>query len=344
MSKDTAPQTGDEASPEDAFESFVGGLFDEEEEGAEAQGEDNADEEPEQQTEGEADAEEGEETEEEHDDSEDDKAAAREPDKVQAMLDKRKKQRDEARKERDELRQENEQLKAAGTQGPAPVVLPASPESPLANVHTAEELKATTDAWKEELKWCRENPQGGSRKGANGKDVEWDADRVSRRADQAMTILSEAVPERQAYLEAFRNDVATVGKTMPFLRPGHELHAEAATFGDQVLKEAPGIAQSPRHVGLLGAAFLGQMILAGKLNVVHGPGGVQLVKRVAGNSDGSGKPRTVVSVPGKKPVSQKPTPPPVRPAGRKPDLAERLASNDPKERFSADMDAFLDDD
>lgn len=307
----------------------------------EAGDEEPEDEEEDEPSESEVEEEPEEETAEDDNDEEDDDDEIRDPKKVQAMLDKRKRQRDKAREERDAVMAELESLRTA--QPVTPLLLQPTPETPVSHLYRPDELESAERQWKAELEWCKDHlAEGGSRPGADGKLVEWDAAQVRRRFDQTLSVLQTHLPKQREFAAQFQSDIKDVAQRYPFLAKGSPLHQAAADFGQEVLDRAPGLAAHPRHISLLARAFIGEQILSGKYRALTGRDGrVQLVP-VTGESDGSGKPK-VVKPAADKPVLRKPGTPPVRPSDRKTDLRERLEHGSPEEAAAAELDDLWED-
>lgn len=344
----------DDLSPEDAFAAFIG---DDDDEPASAPApkakskpkpaapeiEDaddlsDADEDPEpladEEEEPAADEEEDETTEEEDDDEE-----VRDPKKLLAMAEKRKKQRDKAREQVASLTQELDTLRQA--QPAAPLLLPPTPENPVSHV-TLADLPNAEQAWRQELKWCREHAaEGGERIGKDGRPEEWTPDKVGRRMDQCLEVLQKHLPAQAQLLTSMDADVKEVEQKYAFVSD-KEFSKELLAFGDSILKEAPGVARYPRWVSLITKAFIADKLLNGYRAVTGADKRVNLVP-VTGTSDGTGKPK-VVKPAVAKPVRTTPGAPPARRSTKEDITRQRVANASSAEAaFLAELeDSFKD--
>jgi len=347
------PSTVDPVSASADFEADLENLFaevtaDEEEEAPEApvkvKAKAKAPKEPEAEAEAdevEEDAAEPEEgsADEDEEDADEEKAALRNPDKFQAILDARRAKLQKAREERaaavaeaEALRQQIAEMQDSGP--PKPVLLTPTGLSPLADVHSEEQLQQAEANAEAQLKWCRDNRQGGTLR--NGDELS--AEQVAAMEDRALHILRKAIPARQRYLQTYQEDIATAARTLPFLTPGHALHDELAAFGDRELNQYPDLAAHPRHVSMLAQVFAFRKLAAGTHQLIpRADGTLQLVSV----KPGTPAPAKSTTTPAKPPTVRPATvsaPLPKRRDTSAARQAERLASDDPMEAFSADME------
>lgn len=278
--------------------------------------------------------------EEDKDDADEEKAALRNPDKFQAILDARRAKLHKAREERaaavaeaEELRQQLAALQENGP--PKPVLLTPTGQSPLADVHSEEQLQQAEANATAQLSWCRKNREGGTLRDG----TELTAEQVASMEDGALDMLRKAIPARQRYLQAFREDLATATRTLPFLTPGHALHNDLAAFGDRELSQYPDLAAHPQHVSIIAKVYAFEKLAAGTHQLIpRADGTLQLVSVTKPGTAPATKATTTTPA---KPPTVRPAvsaPPPQRrdtPAARQ---ADRLASDDPMEAFSADME------
>lgn len=278
-----------------------------------------------------ADEEEDETTEEEDDDEE-----VRDPKKLLAMAEKRKKQRDKARAELASLTQELDTLRQA--QPAAPLLLPPTPENPVSHV-SFQDLPAAEAEWKRELAWCQQHiAEGAERPGPNGTPVEWTPEKVRRRMDQCLDVLQQHLPAQKQFLAEFQTDVKEVGEKYAFLQTP-AIQRELADFGEAVIQQAPGIVRHPRHVSLIARAFIADKLLSGKFRAVTGADKRVNLVPVTGTSDGTGKPK-VVKPAVARPVRTTPAAPPARRATKEDITRQRVANASSAEAaFLADLEA-----
>lgn len=272
--------------------------------------------------------------------AEEEKAALRNPDKFQAILDKRKAKLQKAREERDALRAELEELRAS--QAPAePMVLKPTNTSPLANVQSEGDLTKAEAAWQAELDWCLENPQGGVREHGE-EEREWSAAEVKARAKQAMQMLKDAIPQQRQWLKSADADKRTAAETMPFFNPKDPLHAELVAFGDRLMRERPELFYAPDRLTMTGKLFAFEKLAAGTHRMVKVNGQMKLLP-VTRDSDGTGRPeKKPVTPSAKASAARTPSAPPPKQAGGR-SHADRLHSDDPQEAAMAAMDDLLGD-
>lgn len=281
-----------------------------------------------------ADEEEDETTEEEDDDEEE----VRDPKKLLAMAEKRKKQRDKAREQVASLTQELDTLRQA--QPAAPLLLPPTPENPVSHV-SFQDLPAAEAEWKRELAWCQQHiAEGAERPGPNGTPVEWTPEKVRRRMDQCLDVLQQHLPAQKQFLAEFQTDVKEVGEKYAFLQTP-AIQRELADFGEAVIQQAPGIVRHPRHVSLIARAFIADKLLSGKFRAVTGADKRVNLVPVTGTSDGTGKPK-VVKPAVARPVRTTPAAPPARPTNRRDEVRRKAALATNAEDFvRADLDDFF---
>lgn len=345
------PSTVDPVSASADFEADLENLFDEvtadeEEEAPEAPVKVKAKAKAPKEPEAEAATEEVEEAEEEpeegadedEEDAAEEEAALRNPDKFQAILDARRAKLQKAREreaaavaEAEALRQQIAELQDSG---PKLVLLTPTGLSPLADVHSEEQLQQAEANAEAQLKWCRDNRQGGTLR--NGDELS--AEQVAAMEDRALHILRKAIPARQRYLQTYQEDIATAARTLPFLTPGHALHDELAAFGDRELNQYPDLAAHPRHVSMLAQVFAFRKLAAGTHQLIpRADGTLQLVSVKPGTPAPAKSTTTPAKPPTVRPAAVSAPLPKRRdtPAARQ---AERLASDDPMEAFSADME------
>lgn len=95
-------------------------------------------------------------------------------------------------KRQNKLIQKQRELKAQLAQGPVQITPTAA--SPLADVETIEALDQRLSSAKAVRDWCRENPEGGTVKGAGGREIELTPEDVKARMATAESVI-EAAPD-----------------------------------------------------------------------------------------------------------------------------------------------------
>lgn len=100
-------------------------------------------------------------------------------------------------KRQNKLIKAQRELKAQLAQGP--VQIAPTPANPLADVESVEALDQRLTTAKAVRDWCRDNPDGGTVKGAGGREVELTADDVRARMAMAESVI-EAAPDVKVML------------------------------------------------------------------------------------------------------------------------------------------------
>lgn len=100
-------------------------------------------------------------------------------------------------KRQNKLIQKQRELKSQIAKGPFQIT--PTPESPLADVESVEVLDNRIATAKQVRKWCQENPEGGTLKGSNGREVELTPDQVQNRLALAEAVI-EAAPDMKVML------------------------------------------------------------------------------------------------------------------------------------------------
>jgi hypothetical protein len=187
--------------------------------------------------------------------------------KIQKRIDKLTAQKKEALEKAQTLESEYEQaktrlteLEAQANEASRPVLQP-SPDNPLANVNTFEELDAKIKSAQEVRQWAMKNNDGATVKRPDGTEVYVDADKVKEYLLVADNIVVTHAPERQRWL-AERQPALEATKTFfpDILKKGTPLNeAYLAT-----VKRLPELLKSPQNEYWVGLALYGEQTLMAK--------------------------------------------------------------------------------
>jgi len=156
----------------------------------------------------------------------------------------------------------------------------------------------------------------------------------------------DAIPERRTWLRDWRTDVGETAQRLAFLKADHPMHGHFVKAGDDYVRENPAALYSPRHATQVAKIVVADLLLAGTHKLVpRSDGSIDLVRiRPVNGSNG----HKTSAAPAPAGIRQQTTTStaaaiPIRrdtPAAR---LTERKQiSDDPQERFDADMDDFFD--
>lgn len=276
----------------------------------------------------------------ESDDDEEEEETVRNPKALFARIQKVKSQRNAARAALAEREKEVSTLKTKFEEvASASIRHEPTADEPLGNIASEKELDETEAYWKQELKWCRENKTGGTRKTVNGKEKELDEEEVTARMDRALEIIQHA-PARRRLLAAQQADVKTAAQTFPFFTPNHALHQQFISFADGVLYAGEGdnrrlrhqIASLPDYATHLAERFLGKLAREGNYSIVPTANGQVKLVPMKKAAPGAKKPE-----PTKPPVNLRPGNPPARKSSGRPSLLDAAASGDVDDVLSAEL-------
>lgn len=156
-------------------------------------------------------------------------------------------------KRQNKLLQKQRELKAQIAQGP--VQITPTPANPLADVETVEALDQRLASVKAVRDWCRENPDGGTVKGAGGREIELTPEDVKSRMAFAESVI-EAAPDVKVMLTQRANEKPwEVAET---IAPGlFEKTTEEYRFMTDILKAVPELKRHPAWEVLLAVAAKG---------------------------------------------------------------------------------------
>jgi len=290
--------------------------------------------------EGAAEDEEATEQEDDEDEDETPEETVRNPKALIARIAKVKDQRNAARAalaEKDtEITTLRTQFEAVAT---ASIRHEPTAEEPLGDIATEQELDKTEAYWKQELKWCRDNKTGGTRKTADGGTKELDEDEVSARMDRALEVIQHA-PARRRLIDAQKKDVQQAAAVFPFFAQNHALHADFVAYADGLLYTGTGesrrlreqIASLPDYASRLADSYLGKVAREGKYSVVPMPDGKVKLVPMTKAEPGAKKP-----APAKPPVNLRTGNPPARKGTGRPSLQEAAASGDADQTLDAEL-------
>jgi hypothetical protein len=230
---DTAPSVQEESSTTDE---------EKQEDGASKEDEESSDEEDD-------DAEEadGEDTE---------KGEARSPkaDKLLKRIDKLTAKRREAEEALEKTREEAEKLRTELATA-SKVVLQPTPEDPLTDVETIEDLDARIATAKRVRTWALSNRDGATVKGADGSEEYVDAAEMARHLAAADAIVTDHGPARRQWLAQRETSRSEAQAAYPaFFTQGS---AESKALRD-ILKQYPAMGKYPNVELIIGDALVGQ--------------------------------------------------------------------------------------
>lgn len=228
---ETAPSVQEETS-----------TTDEEKDGASTEDEESSDEETDD-----AEADDGEDTE---------KGEARSPgtDKLLKRIDKLTAKRREAEEALEKTREEAERLRTE-LAGASKVVLQPTPEDPLTDVETIEELEARIATAKRVRTWALSNRDGATVKGADGSEEYVEPAEMARHLAAADAIVTDHGPARKQWLAQRETSRSEAQAAYPaFFTQGS---AESKALRD-ILKQYPALGKYPNVELIIGDALVGQ--------------------------------------------------------------------------------------
>lgn len=228
---ETAPSVQEETS-----------TTDEEKDGDSTEDEESSDEETDD-----AEADDGEDTE---------KGEARSPgnDKLLKRIDKLTAKRREAEEALEKTREEAERLRTE-LAGASKVVLQPTPEDPLTDVETIEELEARIATAKRVRTWALSNRDGATVKGADGSEEYVEPAEMARHLAAADAIVTDHGPARKQWLAQRETSRSEAQAAYPaFFTQGS---AESKALRD-ILKQYPALGKYPNVELIIGDALVGQ--------------------------------------------------------------------------------------
>lgn len=198
----------------------------------------------------------GEESDDAEDDEDAEKGDARSPAtaKLLKRIDKLTAKRREAEEALEKTREETDKLKAELATA-SKVVLQPTPDDPLSDVETIEDLEARIAAAKRVRTWAMTNRDGATVKGADGQDEYVEAAEIARHLAAADAIVMDHGPSRRAWLAQRETSVNEAKAAYPaFFTQGS---SESKALRD-ILKQYPALGKYPNVELIIGDALVGQ--------------------------------------------------------------------------------------
>jgi hypothetical protein len=156
---------------------------------------------------------------------------------------------------------ETERLKGALAES-SKVVLAPTPEDPLTDVESLEDLEARIATAKRIRTWAMTNRDGATVKGANGQEEFVDAAEMARHLASADAIVTEHGPARKEWIAQREVSVSEARASYPgFFTQGS---TEQKAYRD-IIKAYPFIARYPNAELIIGDAIVGQQVRQAKL-------------------------------------------------------------------------------
>lgn len=177
---------------------------------------------------------------------------------------------------------ETERLKGALAES-SKVVLAPTPEDPLTDVESIDDLEARIATAKRIRTWAMTNRDGATVKGANGQEEYVDAAEMARHLASADAIVTEHGPARKEWIAQRESSVTEARASYPgFFTQGS---TEQKAYRD-IIKAYPAIARYPNAELIIGDAIVGQQVRQAKL---------QAQSKAQSNAPGSGVSRKAPS-------------------------------------------------
>lgn len=177
---------------------------------------------------------------------------------IQKRIDKIVAQKHAAIEKAEALEAKVKELEAK-VSAPAPQV--PTPEDPLANVNSQEELSQQFEDAKKVKRWALENLDGGEVANKDGTTEYWDGPKVKRYLAWSEALLTEHIPQRKAYLESQAQFEAQAKSYYPNM-------AKVGTEENSVLtawiKLFPAVQRFPDHKLIIMDALAGQKLRLSK--------------------------------------------------------------------------------
>lgn len=193
----------------------------------------------------------------EEDDEEDtEKGEARSPkaEKLLKRIDKLTAKRREAEEALEKTREEAEKLRTE-LAAASKVVLHPTPDNPLSDVETMEELDARIAAAKRVRTWAMTHRDGASVKGADGNEEYVDAAEMARHLAAADAIVTDHGPARKEWLSQRETSVAEAKAAYPAFFTQGSSESKALR---EILKQYPALGKYPNVELIIGDALVGQ--------------------------------------------------------------------------------------
>lgn len=198
-------------------------------------------------------------TEEEQSDEEADKETdgkGRALEKLEKRIDRITRKRREAETALEELREEHDRLKGE-FESRTPIRLEPTPEDPLADIETADDLESKVSAAKKVRAWALANPDGATVTNADGSERYVDRAEMAKFIAQTDALLTDHAPARKEYLREREAILPEAKSTYPDLfKPGTQQHQVLI----DTLKQVPALKRLPGYEMVIGDALLGMQL------------------------------------------------------------------------------------
>lgn len=258
--EETEPKEADESATEGTEDSGTKQSDESEQEGSEQSETDETDRDtedgPTKEEDSGEESDDAEDTEEGDDDEDTEKGEARSPSNARLLkrIDKLTAKRREAEEALEKTREETEKLRTE-LAAASKVVLQPTPDDPLSDVETIEDLDARIAAAKRVRTWAMTNRDGATVKGADGQDEYVEAAEIARHLAAADAIVMEHGPSRRSWLAQRETSVNEAKAAYPaFFTQGS---AESKALRD-ILKQYPALGKYPNVELIIGDALVGQ--------------------------------------------------------------------------------------
>jgi hypothetical protein len=190
---------------------------------------------------------------EDQDQDEDPDQAPVENDRVQKRIDKLTKKRREAEELAESLKEEKARLEQE-LEKRSVIKLEPTPEDPLADLESLEELDAKVSTAKKVRAWALANPDGATVQNADGTERYVDRSEMQKYIAQTDALLTDHAPTRRQYLNERAAILPEARKSYPQLfkagSPEHKILAET-------LRAVPALKRLPGYEMVIGDAIVG---------------------------------------------------------------------------------------
>jgi hypothetical protein len=193
---------------------------------------------------------------EEGDEEDAEKGEARSPKSAKLLkrIDKLTAKRREAEEALEKTREEAEKLRTELATA-SKVVIQPTPEDPLSDVETMEELDARIAAAKRVRTWAMTHRDGASVKGADGNEEYVDATEMARHLAAADAIVTDHGPARREWISQRETSRAEAQAAYPAFFTQGSSESKALR---EILKQYPALGKYPNVELIIGDALVGQ--------------------------------------------------------------------------------------
>jgi hypothetical protein len=193
---------------------------------------------------------------EEGDEEDTEKGEARSPkaDKLLKRIDKLTAKRREAEEALEKTREEADKLRTELATASKVVVAP-TPEDPLSDVETMEDLDARIAAAKRVRTWAMTHRDGATVKGADGNEEYVDSAEMARHLAAADAIVTDHAPARKEWLSQRETSRAEAQAAYPAFFTQGSSESKALR---EILKQYPALGKYPNVELIIGDALVGQ--------------------------------------------------------------------------------------